>query len=61
MSNEGLVGGSLRTQEQADNWSELKQKGGIQGRAAAGVKIKAGKHRLHPPSSSGIKIQITVS
>lgn len=46
MSNESLVGGALRTQEQADNWSELKQKGGIQGRTAAGVKIEAGKDKL---------------
>lgn len=46
MSNEGLAGGPLRTQEQADNWSELQQKGGIQGRAAAGAKIEAGKDEL---------------
>lgn len=43
MNNEGLVGGPLRTQEQADNWRELKQKRGIQGRMAAGVTIEAGK------------------
>ncbi len=46
MSNDGLVGGALRTQEQADNWNELKQKGGIQSMTAAGVKIEAGKDEL---------------
>lgn len=43
MSNEGLVGEVLRAQELADNWSESKQKGGIWGGTAAGVKIEAGK------------------
>lgn len=45
MSNEGLFREALRTQEQADNWSELKQKGWIQGRTA-GMKIEAGKDEL---------------
>lgn len=33
-------------QGQADNKSELKPKGGIQGRMAAGLKIEAGKDEL---------------